>query len=123
MVLYEMPEGRELARLKTGKCETVLFDPAAQDLITSGGHGLFRWPIRLDPGPDPAAAPGRTAGTAAAEVGHGYDYCRAAWLPDRQTIALITTTRHRPHCFARCACGGIPIASVTSPGWTVPTTQ
>ena len=46
VVLYGMPEGRELARLKTGKCETVLFDPTGRELITNGSHGLFRWPIR-----------------------------------------------------------------------------
>ena len=52
--LWESDTGRELARLKAGVCETVLFHPDGQSLISSGRWGLYRWPIRPDPdrGPD-----------------------------------------------------------------------
>ncbi len=52
--LWESDTGRELAHLKAGYCETVLFHPDGQSLISSGRWGLYRWPIRPDPerGPD-----------------------------------------------------------------------
>ena len=52
--LWEADTGRELAHLKAGVCETVLFHPDGQSLISSGKWGLYRWPIRPDPerGPD-----------------------------------------------------------------------
>ncbi len=52
--LWEAGTGRELAHLKAGYCETVLFHPDGQRLISSSRWGLYRWPIRLDPehGPD-----------------------------------------------------------------------
>ena len=52
--LWESDTGRELAHLKAGFCETVLFHPDGQSLISSGRWGLYRWPIRPDPerGPD-----------------------------------------------------------------------
>ena len=52
--LWEADTGRELAHLKAGVCETVLFHPDGQSLISSSRWGLYRWPIRPDPerGPD-----------------------------------------------------------------------
>ena len=85
--LYDASGGRELARLETGLCETVLFDPDGRSLITYDSRGLFRWPIR----PDPAA------GADALRVGppellheaSGREWLKASWLPDRRTLAMI----------------------------------
>ena len=38
--LWEADTGRELAQLKAGRCETVLFHPDGQSLISSGESGL-----------------------------------------------------------------------------------
>ena len=56
VTLWEPGTGRELAHLKAGLCDAVLFQPDGQSLISSSerGSGLYRWPIRPDPdrGPD-----------------------------------------------------------------------
>ena len=58
--LWEADTGRELAHLKASACETVLFHPDGQSLISSGKWGLYRWPIRLDPQRGPDADPHRS---------------------------------------------------------------
>ena len=52
--LWEADTGRELAHLKSGSSDTVLFHPDGESLISSSRWGLYRWPIRPDPdrGPD-----------------------------------------------------------------------
>jgi serine/threonine protein kinase/WD40 repeat protein/tetratricopeptide (TPR) repeat protein len=86
--LWEASTGRELARLKAGfYCESVLFHPDGQSLISSGRWGLYRWPIRSEP----------DRGVDAVRVGPpqllretvGNDSPRATWLPDHRTLALI----------------------------------
>ncbi len=84
--LWESDTGRELAQLKAGGCDTVLFHPDGQSLISSSKWGLYRWPIRLDPerGPDairvgPPELLREPAGS----------WRKATWLPDHRTLALI----------------------------------
>jgi serine/threonine protein kinase/WD40 repeat protein/tetratricopeptide (TPR) repeat protein len=85
--LWEADTGRELAHLKAGLCETVLFHPDGQCLISSSKWGLYRWPIR----PDPDRAPD------AIFVGPpdllreyaGTEWARATWVPDHRTLALV----------------------------------
>jgi eukaryotic-like serine/threonine-protein kinase len=90
--LWEADTGRELTGLTTGLCETVLFHPDGQSLISSGPCGLYRWPIRLDPehGPDairvgPPELLRENAGTGS----------RATWLPDGRTLALTDNANAR----------------------------
>jgi serine/threonine protein kinase/WD40 repeat protein/tetratricopeptide (TPR) repeat protein len=89
--LWEADTGRELASLKAGSCDTVLFHPDGKSLISSSGSwGLYRWPIRPDPerGADAICVgpPGllRDAGAGP-----------AAWLPDRRTLAQLDNTNAR----------------------------
>jgi serine/threonine protein kinase/WD40 repeat protein/tetratricopeptide (TPR) repeat protein len=84
--LWEADTGRELAHLKTSDCDRALFHPDGQSLISSGWWGLYRWPIRPDPdrGPDavrvgPLELLRESAGS----------WCKAAWLPDHRTLALV----------------------------------
>jgi serine/threonine protein kinase/WD40 repeat protein/tetratricopeptide (TPR) repeat protein len=93
--LYEVSGGHELARLKTGRCETVLFDPDGRYLFTYSGRGLFRWPIRHH----------SDGGTEALRVGppellheatqgqRGFH--KATWLPDQRTLAMIDNVSTR----------------------------
>jgi len=87
--LWEVDTGRELAHLKAGHCDTVLFHPDGQRLISSSrwGWGLCRWPISLDldRGPDAICIgpPELLRETAESE------WKKATWLPDRRTLALI----------------------------------
>ena len=84
--LWEANSGRELAHLKAGRCETVLFHPDGASLISSSRWGLYRWPIRPDPDRGPAAIrvgpPELLRETAAGE------WHVATWLPDHRTVAL-----------------------------------
>jgi serine/threonine protein kinase/WD40 repeat protein/tetratricopeptide (TPR) repeat protein len=91
--LWEADTGRELARLKAGFCESVLFHPDGQSLISSGRWGLYRWPIRRDPdrGPD-AICLGppellRESGGAGGST--------ASWMPDRRTLAFVDNASAR----------------------------
>ena len=84
--LWESDTGRELAQLKAGGCDTVLFHPDGQSLISSSKWGLYRWPIRLDPerGPDAIhVGPPELL----REPAGGFQ--KATWLPDHRTLALI----------------------------------
>jgi WD40 repeat protein/tetratricopeptide (TPR) repeat protein len=85
--LWEADTGGELAHLKAGVCDTVLFHANGQSLISSAKWGVYRWPIRLDPdrGPDALrVGPPELL----RETAEG-DWCKAAWLPDHRTLALI----------------------------------
>jgi WD40 repeat protein len=44
--LYDARSGQELARIDTGSCATVLFDPQGRSVIIDSDRGLFRCPIR-----------------------------------------------------------------------------
>jgi len=91
--LWEVDAGRELARLKAGFCETVLFHPDGQCLISSSRWGLYRWTIRPDPerGSDAIriGPPELLRETAATE------WSKATWLPDHRTLALIDNPNAR----------------------------
>ena len=90
--LWEADTGRELAHLKAGVCETVLFHPDGQSLISSGKWGLYRWPIRPDPerGPDAIrVGPPELL----REPAGGLQ--KATWLPDHRTLALIDNANAR----------------------------
>ncbi len=84
--LWEAETGREVAHLEDRDCDDVLFHPDGKSLITSGGWGLYRWPIRPDP----------EYGSDAIRVGPpellrettGYERNRATWLPDHRSLAL-----------------------------------
>jgi tetratricopeptide (TPR) repeat protein/WD40 repeat protein len=79
---------RELAHLKVGACDTVLFDADGRNLITSGHWGLFRWPIRPDP--DGRAGTLRVGPPELLQELAGEDeWRRASWLQDHHTLALI----------------------------------
>jgi eukaryotic-like serine/threonine-protein kinase len=91
--LWEADTGRELGHLKAGFCESVLFHPDGQSLITSSWWGLYRWPIKPDPGHGPDAlriGPPELL----RETGPNL-YTRAAWLPDQKTLALIDSPNAR----------------------------
>jgi WD40 repeat protein len=90
--LWEADTGRELAHLKAGYCDTVLFHPNGQSLISSGRWGLYHWAIRPDPdhGPDavcvgPPQLVRETAG----------GWPKGCWLPDHRTLALIDNANAR----------------------------
>ncbi len=91
--LWDTDTFRELAHLKCGLCETVLFHPNGQHLISSGRRGLFRWPIRPDPdrGPDAIqiGPPGLLREPAGREFG------KATWLPDHRTLAFVENANSR----------------------------
>jgi len=84
--LYEASHGRELARLATGDCETVLFDSDSRSLVTYGDWGLFRWPIRLDP--DGGANALRVGPPELLQETTGSGWYKASWLPDHRTLAM-----------------------------------
>jgi len=90
--LWEADTGRELAQLKASVCETVLFHPDGQSLISYGTWGLYRWPIWPDPerGPDaicigPPELLRESAG----------GWFKATWMPDHRTLALIDNANAR----------------------------
>ena len=85
--LWEADTGRELAHLRAGFSETVLFHPDGRSLIGASKWGFYRWPIRPDPdrGPD-AIRIGppellRESGGALGRI--------ATWMPDRRTLAFV----------------------------------
>jgi serine/threonine protein kinase/WD40 repeat protein/tetratricopeptide (TPR) repeat protein len=92
--LYDASSGRELARLETGACDSVLFDWDGRSLITYNDRGLFRWPIQIDP----------DVGANALRVGPpellqeatpGRSWYKASWLPDHRTLAMIDNEKAR----------------------------
>ena len=91
--LWEADTGRGLAHLKAGYCETALFHPDGESIISSSKWGLYRWPIRPDPdrGSDAirVGPPELLRETAASE------WRIATWLPDRRTLALIDNASTR----------------------------
>ena len=92
--LWDADMGRELAHLKAGFCETVLFQPDGQGLISSGKRGLYRWPIRPDPDRGPNAirvGPPELL----RETADNIEWKKATWLPDHQTLALIDNANAR----------------------------
>ncbi len=89
--LWEVETGRELANLKAGFCESVLFHPDGRSLISAGRWGLYRWPIRPDPDRgDDAIRVGPPELLQEAEM-----WNRAAWLPDHRTVALVDNANTR----------------------------
>jgi eukaryotic-like serine/threonine-protein kinase len=91
--LLEADTGRELAHLKAGHCETALFHPDGESLISSSAWGLYRWPIRPDPvrGPNaicigPPELLRESAGAA---------WSKATWMPDHRTLAAIDNANAR----------------------------
>ena len=91
--LWEADTGRELAHLKAGHCETVLFHPDGQSLISSGRWGLYRWPIRPDPDRGPDAI--RVGPPELLRESAGSGWSKATWLPDHRTLALIDNANAR----------------------------
>jgi tetratricopeptide (TPR) repeat protein/WD40 repeat protein len=85
--LWETDAGRELAHLKTGYCNTVLFHPDGHNLISSGWWGLYRWPIRSAPEDGPDAI--RIGPPELLREPAGIDWNPATWLPDHRTLALV----------------------------------
>jgi WD40 repeat protein/tetratricopeptide (TPR) repeat protein len=78
---------RELARLKTGVCSTLLFDWDGGYLITCGDQGLLRWPIRRDPeGKAEALRIGPPE--LLQELTPVQPPSVASWLPDHRTLAV-----------------------------------
>ena len=91
--IYDGQGGHELARLKTKRCETILFDKSGRNLITYGMSGLFRWPIHDD----------QAGGTGALRIGPPVlvrenttdSWFKACWLPDGRTLAVLEKTSYR----------------------------
>ncbi len=91
--LWEADTGRETGHLKAGFCETVLFHPDGQSLISSGRRGLFRWPIRPDP--DRAADAIKIGPPELLRDALLQNNDSAAWMPDHRTVALIDNSNAR----------------------------
>ena len=91
--LYDVPGGRNLARLKTGHSESVLFDRDGRFLITFGLRGMFRWPIRHEPEGGKAVQIGPPELLRA--VNPDLAMCKAIWLPDHRTLAMIDNANAR----------------------------
>ena len=91
--LWESDTGRELAHLKSGQIDSVLFHPDGGSLITSGRWGVDRWPIRRDP--DGGAAVLRIGPPALLSANRSKDMAFSSWLPDGRTLALIDNTNAR----------------------------
>jgi tetratricopeptide (TPR) repeat protein/WD40 repeat protein len=92
--LWEADHGRELAHAAAGFCDTVLFHPDGESLISNGSWGLYRWPIRPDPrGGADAIRIGPPE--LLRESGDREEWNRAAWLPDHQTLALLDNANAR----------------------------
>ncbi len=91
--LWESDTGRELAHLKAGYTEYVMFHPDGQCLITSNVWGVFRWPIRPDsdrgPGAIRVGPPDLLRETAKPDPPH------ATLMPDRRSLALTDNTNAR----------------------------
>ena len=91
--LWEADTGRELAHLKAGFCETVLFHPDGQRLISSSRWGLYAWPIRPDPDRGPEAV--CVGPPELLREYSGIKWSTATWLPDHRTLALIDNANAR----------------------------
>jgi serine/threonine protein kinase/WD40 repeat protein len=91
--LWESESGRELAHLKSGQIDSVLFHPDGGSLITSGRWGADRWPIRHDP--DGGTAVLRIGPPELLSANRSKDWAFSSWLPDRRTLALIDNTNAR----------------------------
>ncbi len=92
--LYDAISGEHLGRLETGPCEEILFDHGGQFLISGGGWGYYRWPIRRKTGADALeSSPRETWLLGPPElltpVGLRTRMTKAAWLPDGKTLAVI----------------------------------
>jgi len=90
---WEAGTGRELAQLKAGHCETVLFHPGGQHVISSSRWGLYRWAIRSDPNRGPDAI--KIGPPELLRESEGTESSKATWLPDHQTLALIDNANAR----------------------------
>ncbi len=91
--IWDSDTGRELAHLKAGASETVLFHPGGHGLISSSRWGLYRWPIRPDPerGPDAISiGPPELLQELAGNV-----WSKATWMPDHRTVALVDNANAR----------------------------
>jgi tetratricopeptide (TPR) repeat protein/WD40 repeat protein len=85
--LWEASAGRELAHLRAGSCESVLFHPDGGSLISSGAWGLYRWPISSD---DVRGGDSRLIGPPELmRETTGNEWRRAIWMPDHRTLALV----------------------------------
>ncbi len=84
--LWEADTGYEVAHLKSGSSETVLFHPDGESLISTGNYGVDRWPIR----PDSEGGDGvlRIGPPELLSASRAKEFPRASWLPDRRTLAL-----------------------------------
>jgi serine/threonine protein kinase/WD40 repeat protein/tetratricopeptide (TPR) repeat protein len=91
--LWEPAMGRELAHLKAGFCESVLFHPDRQSLISSSRWGLYRWPIRPDPDRGPDAI--RIGPPELVRESSGSGWGKAVWMPDHRTLAQIDNANAR----------------------------
>ncbi len=85
--LWDLGTGRELAHVNAGLCETILFDPDGQRLISSGPWGLYRWPIQPDPDRGPDAI--RVGPPELLRESEGGAWSKAARMPDHRTWALL----------------------------------
>src|SRR5262249_27566483 len=85
--LWEASTGREVAHLKAGVCESVLFHPDGRSLISYGAWGLNRWPISSDlmHGGDSL----RIGPPELMRETTSLKWPRAIWMPDHRTLALI----------------------------------
>ena len=86
--LWESDTGRELAHLKSGFSNSVLFHPEGESLIIANDWGLDRWPIRRDPEGGATALRIGPPELLSAVGTHEKGWPRACWLPDRRTLAL-----------------------------------
>jgi serine/threonine protein kinase/WD40 repeat protein/tetratricopeptide (TPR) repeat protein len=91
--LWQADTGRELGYLKAGYCETVLFHPDGQSLISLGRWGLYRWPIR--PHPERGSDAIRVGPPELLRETAVNDWSKATWLPDHRTLALIDNPNAR----------------------------
>jgi WD40 repeat protein/tRNA A-37 threonylcarbamoyl transferase component Bud32 len=92
--VWEADTGRELAHLKAGWCDTALFHPDGQSLISSGRWwGLYRWAIRADPDHGPDAI--RVGPPELLREAAGREWTKATWMPDRRTLAVIDNDNAR----------------------------
>ncbi len=91
--LWEADTGRELAHLQAGSCESVLFHPKGESLISYGKWGPYRWPIRPDPVHGPDAI--RVGPPELLRETTDRGWYQAAWLPDHRTLALVENAHAR----------------------------
>jgi eukaryotic-like serine/threonine-protein kinase len=88
--LWESDTGRELAQIKAGASQTVLFHPDGQHLISSSQWGLYDWPIRLDPDRGPDAI---RVGPPELLRDAGIEWTKATWMADHQNLALMDNNK------------------------------